>query len=110
MILSRTEQQIADYLRDNMGLEDEDIRELLDMLQDSTVTHLDRAEQQLAQKDWEGLTRTGHSIKGSAANLGAVALSEAGKSLEFAAKEQNCSACDVAIKAVKTALNKLTGS
>ncbi len=110
MTLNSIEQQIADYLRDNMGLEDEDIRELLAMLRESTATHIERAEKQLARQDWTGLNRTGHSVKGSAANLGATALSEAGKSLEFAAKEQDGPGCSAAIQAIKTAINALTAS
>jgi len=97
MNMNQVKQQVADYLKDNMGLEDDGINELLEMLESSTADNIAKAEQAFATLDWNTLSRAGHSIKGSSGNLGATDLATAGRNLEFAAKDADSARCQTAL-------------
>ena len=107
MSINQVKQQITDYLRDNMGLEDDGINELLAMLESSTADNIAKAEQGIANMDFEALSRVGHSIKGSSANLGATDLADNGKKLEFAAKDADYELCQIAVTELKITLAEL---
>ncbi len=109
MSINQVKQQITDYLRDNMGLDNDGINELLGMLESSTADNIAKAEQALAAMDFEALSRVGHSIKGSSANLGATELAESGKRLEFAAKDVDHELCQTAIAELKEKIAELIG-
>lgn len=108
MSINQVKQQITDYLRDNMGLEDDGISELLAMLESSTADNIAKAEQCIANMDFEALSKVGHSIKGSSANLGAIDLAESGKKLEFAAKDADYELSLATVAELKTTLAELT--
>ena len=50
------------------------------------------AKEAMLQEDWELAVRTAHTLKGSAANLGAMALSKAAAQLELALRAKDASA------------------
>ena len=50
------------------------------------------AKEAMLQEDWELAVRTAHTLKGSAANLGAMALSKAAAQLEMALRAKDASA------------------
>ncbi|MCF6175606.1 MAG: Hpt domain-containing protein [Victivallaceae bacterium] len=108
MSINQVKQQITDYLRENMGLEDDGINELLAMLETSTADNIAKAEQKLSIMDFDALSRVGHSIKGSSANLGATDLAEGGKKLEFAAKDGDNARCQDALTELKEQLAQLS--
>lgn len=105
--MNQVQQQIADYLKTNMGLDAAGIDELIDMLDSNTSDNVVKAEQTFVAQDFESLSRVGHSIKGSSANLGATELAAAGQELEFAAKAADPARCQAAITELKAKLSEL---
>ncbi len=105
--MNQIKQQIADYLRDNMELDDDGIGELLEMLDSSTADYLAKAERAFDAMDFETLSRVGHSVKGSSANLGATDLAEAGRKLEFGAKDADSELCAAALIQLEEKLAEL---
>jgi hypothetical protein len=45
--MNQVKQQVADYLKDNMGLEDDGINELLEMLESSTADNMPKLNRHL---------------------------------------------------------------
>jgi HPt (histidine-containing phosphotransfer) domain-containing protein len=99
--------QIAEYLRQNMGFDDDSIQQFIEMLLDTVGEYIPQAESNFTAGEWQELSRVGHSIKGSAANIGATAISEAGKKLEFGAKSADADECRTAIADLKEKLAEL---
>lgn len=61
---------------------DEFLREIVGIFLDDTPRRIEELEQSLTANDIPKFTRAAHSIKGSAANLGAMALRNVAESLE----------------------------
>lgn len=75
----------------------EDIVELAD----TTVTEITEG---IQNENHEMIRISGHTLKGTAANLALHNLSEAGKALEFAGKEQNVSQYNILLDNLKKAV------
>ena len=70
------------------SVEDKDFyRTLLDTYLKETKT--ERLNELYAAQDWENYRITAHALKGTSLTIGATAMSEKAKSLEFAVKENN---------------------
>lgn len=67
-------------------------REILDAFRRSTDGLLAKLREDLARGDFTEAARTAHAIKGSSANVGALMLSSAARSVEEACKTQDCGA------------------
>lgn len=81
------DQQTLENLRElNPGDEDAFLREIRDIFFEDTPQRLAELDQCLASGDASKFSRTAHSIKGSSANLGAVAVSEIAGKLESESK------------------------
>lgn len=65
------------------------LRMLLSTYIDSVVTQIDEVARHLEADDMSTLATVAHSIKGSSANLGGVAVSEIANELELAAREHD---------------------
>jgi histidine phosphotransfer protein HptB len=72
----------------NPGDQDEFLREITGIFLADTPRRIVELEQCLAAGDAAGFSRAAHSIKGSSANLGAVALRAAAEQLERRAHQQ----------------------
>ena len=64
---------------------------MLEQFRQANSTDLQELEQGLRQKDAEQLRKVAHRIKGASALIGAQSLSEAAKTVEFAAKASDWS-------------------
>ncbi|MBF0204115.1 MAG: Hpt domain-containing protein [Desulfamplus sp.] len=73
----------------NIGVEEEDIVELLEMLVDVSFTDLESFETELAAGNYKGASMAAHSIKGASGNLGLTELSETAAKLETEAKNSD---------------------
>lgn len=74
------------------GDNDEFLRELVGIYLDDTPLRLLELDQSLASGDRPKFTRAAHSIKGSSANLGAVAVRSVAESLEHRSAQEDLSA------------------
>jgi HPt (histidine-containing phosphotransfer) domain-containing protein len=77
------DQQAIENLRAlNPGDNDEFLREITGIFLEDTPQRIAELDQSLATGDTPKFTRAAHSIKGSSANLGAIALKAAAEQLE----------------------------
>lgn len=70
----------------NPGDNDEFVREIAGIFLEDTPLRIAELDQSLAAGDVAKFTRAAHSIKGSSANLGAMALREVAEKLEHTAR------------------------
>jgi len=77
-------QKIADELDFDL----EDIEMLMEVFLESSKDSLDELKGAIDSNDLETLFRSAHSIKGSAANLTLMEISDLAKEIEHSAKEQ----------------------
>ena len=80
-----------DIMREQIGDDDDLINMMLEQFRQANSTDLQELEQGLRQKDAEQLRKVAHRIKGASALIGAQSLSEAAKTVEFAAKASDWS-------------------
>lgn len=95
---------------------DEFLREIAGIFLEDTPLRIAELEQSLAANDVSKFTRAAHSIKGSSANLGAMALRAVAEVLEHQARKDGLVGVASQIDAIKTEfaraqveLNKLIG-
>lgn len=105
-----TKEKIVSYLKNEFGLDDNDVTEMLQEFFSNTESLIDKAAEQLGQGAFDLLSRTGHSIKGASANIGSNIISGFGKNLEFGAKENNKEECAKAIEDLKAGFESLRKS
>ncbi len=85
----------------NPGDNDEFLREIAGIFLEDTPLRIADLEQSLAATDVGRFTRAAHSIKGSAANLGALQLRAAAEKLETHSRKEGLTAVDAMIAAIK---------
>jgi HPt (histidine-containing phosphotransfer) domain-containing protein len=89
-------------LAEGLGLEEDEYMEILELLVDSGSADILSLEAAAENSDAEGAVMAAHSLKGAAANMGLVELSEIAKDIEFRAREQDLTGIEQKIKALKT--------
>ena len=96
-------------LADNLGLEESECIELLELFVETTASNLNKLQSGLAAGDSGQVSEAAHTIKGSSANLGLMEISEAAKGIEEKAR-QNCleGAADAA-QSIRGACEQLAG-
>jgi HPt (histidine-containing phosphotransfer) domain-containing protein len=66
----------------NLGLEEDEYRELIDLFIQSGGTDLQNLAQAIAARDADLVVRSAHTIKGASGNLGLTEVSAAAKTIE----------------------------
>jgi HPt (histidine-containing phosphotransfer) domain-containing protein len=96
-------------LAENLGLEEGECIELLELFVETTASNLEKLQSGLAAGDSGQVSEAAHTIKGSSANLGLMEISEAAKGIEEKAR-QNCleGAADAA-QSIRGACEQLAG-
>lgn len=69
-------------LADNLGLEVDEYRELVELFIDTGSADFQKIEDGLAGNDTDQVSRSAHTIKGAAGNLGLVDISETARTIE----------------------------
>lgn len=100
--------EIVQYLKTSFELDDETATELMGTFIETVKDYEKQVDVLLADKNWSDLNRLGHTIKGTAANVGANALSDAGRELEFAAKNAHYDSSKIAIDKLKQLINNIS--
>ena len=96
-----------EQLSSNLGLEKEDYLELLELLIGSGEEDINRLKQAVATNDADGAAKAAHSLKGAAANLGLMDLSEIAKQAEMQAKQGLLSGIEEKIEALQAKLGEV---
>lgn len=89
-------------LAEDLGLEEDDYLEILELFAESGRTDLDALEAAVKSNDAEGTVRAAHSIKGASASLGLPALSELAKDIELKAREQDMNGMEARIETLRS--------
>lgn len=95
-------QSIASLRALNADDNDEFLREIAGIFLEDTPKRIADLDQSLAAKDLGKFTRAAHSIKGSAANLGALVLRAAAEKLETHSRKEGFAGVEDMITSIKT--------
>ena len=101
---------ISRYLEDEFSMDQEEVTEMIGMLLESIETQISEIETAVANSDLQAIKEIGHTIKGSAGNIGALHLSDLGKRLEESALDTTLGECSVIISEIKDSLSLLRSS
>ena len=102
--------EIKTYLMDEFSMDSEGVIDMTALFLESLTDAAGKAEEALALGDFAGLAAVGHSIKGSAANIGANAVSAIGAALDAAAKAENAALCAEKVAELAAARDSLNAS
>jgi HPt (histidine-containing phosphotransfer) domain-containing protein len=86
----------------NLGLEEDEYRELIDLFISSGGNDFENLRQALAAGDADKVMRSAHTIKGAAGNLGLMDVSAVAKEIEEKASRKNLSGLEPAVITLKT--------
>lgn len=97
----------AKRLAEQVGLEESDYLELLDLFVDTAFSDLSELQEAIDHLDSEKVWRTAHSIKGAAANLRFSEIFEAAKRLEMSAKEGHLDEAAETVRMIRKSLDSI---
>ena len=80
--------EIENYLKNSLGLNEEEIKNLLELAKLNVKKHLKELETFLSNKDFENISKTAHTLKGVVLNLGLTEIAKTLKIVELKAKEE----------------------
>jgi HPt (histidine-containing phosphotransfer) domain-containing protein len=89
----------------NPGDNDEFLREIIGIFLEDTPTRIGELEAALGHQDMEKFVRAAHSIKGSSANLGALALRAVAERLEHHARKSGLGDAPAMVGEIKAEFN-----
>lgn len=85
-IFEKGEQMNFDEIASNLGLDKEDLDELLDIFISTSFSDIEKINLGLAENNTDNVSRAAHSIKGASGNLGFQTIASLAKDIEMAAK------------------------
>ncbi len=94
-------ESISLYLKDEFEMDAQDIEEMLDEYFKNLETLLATAADNIAEKDFQALRKTSHTIKGVASNIGSTSISGMGKLMEIEAACADTGACLKIVDSIK---------
>ncbi|MBF0229618.1 MAG: Hpt domain-containing protein [Desulfamplus sp.] len=92
-------------MAENIGLEEEEFVELLEMLVDVSMTDIANFETEFSAGNYSQAAMAAHSIKGASGNLGLIDISTTAAELEKEAKNSNQSLIAEKISFLKSQFN-----
>jgi histidine phosphotransfer protein HptB len=95
---------------ENLGIEQDEFLELIQLFWETSTTDLSKVESAIASGDREAAADAAHSIKGAAASLGLMEIYEAAKQMEIDARQDRLSRIAEATGELKEALTRLAKS
>lgn len=95
-------------LAENLGLEEDEYLELLELFIDTGTADFQKIESGLASGDADQVMRSAHTIKGAAGNLGLMEVSDAAKIIEENASNNHLEGLDQAVSALRTHFESIT--
>lgn len=94
-------------LADNLGLEEDEYLELLDLLVETGMVDLSNMESAVKAGDPEGAANAAHSIKGASGNLGLMDIYELAKAIEAEIRNDNLESVKNQVKEIREKLETL---
>jgi signal transduction histidine kinase/DNA-binding NarL/FixJ family response regulator/HPt (histidine-containing phosphotransfer) domain-containing protein len=87
----------VEALRDRVGGDEEVVREVVALFFSQIPETLEQIRTAAVDHDWQVLRRLSHTLKGASATVGAEAISEVARELEFMARDQDDGSFDVVL-------------
>ena len=97
-------------LAENLGLEEEEYLELLELFVETTASNLDRLQSGIAKGDSGEVSEAAHTIKGSSANLGLMEIAESAKGIEEKARQNDLEGAAEAVETIRGACQQLVAA
>ena len=94
-------------LADNLGLDEDEYLELVDLLVDTGMVDLSNMESAVRLGDSDAAARAAHSIKGASGNLGIMDIYELAKAVEAELRNNNLAAIEGELKEIREKLETL---
>jgi len=94
-------------LADNLGLDEDEYLELIDLLVDTGMVDLSNMESAVKAGDTDAAARAAHSIKGASGNLGIMDVYERAKTIEAELRNNNLMAIEGQLKEIREKLETL---
>jgi histidine phosphotransfer protein HptB len=94
-------------LADNLGLDEDEYLELVDLLVDTGMVDLSNMESAVKLGDSDAAARAAHSIKGASGNLGIMDIYELAKAVEAELRNNNLAAIEGELKEIREKLETL---
>ena len=96
-------------MADNLGLDEDECIELLELFVETTASNLNKLHSGLAAGDSGQVSEAAHTIKGSSANLGLMEIAETAKGIEERARQNILEGAADAAESIKGACEQLAG-
>ena len=94
-------------LADDLGLDEDEYLELVDLLVDTGMVDLSNMESAVKAEDADTAARAAHSIKGASGNLGIMDIYELAKAIEAELRNNNLTAIEGQLKEIREKLEIL---
>jgi HPt (histidine-containing phosphotransfer) domain-containing protein len=95
-------------LAENLGLEEDEYLELIELFVDTGRADFEKIESGLASNDADQVMRSAHTIKGAAGNLGLIEISDASKVIEQSAGNNTLEGLEQAMSDLRTHFDAIT--
>ena len=95
-------------LAENLGLEEDEYRELIELFIETGTADFHKIESGLASSDADQVMRSAHTIKGAAGNLGLADVSDVAKTIEENASNNQLEGLDQAVSTLRTQFEAIT--
>ena len=96
-------------LAGNLGLEEEEYMELMELFVDRSTSDLKKLESAIKSGNADEAADAAHSMKGAAGNLGITAFYESAAKIEMEAREGSIEGFSGAIQALRESLEDIAG-
>jgi len=96
-------------LAENLGLEEDEYLELVELFLETTESNLDKLKAGIDASDAQQVVAAAHSIKGSSANLGLEEIAEIAKGVEEKARQDSLEEACEAAKLIKEQCDQIAG-
>lgn len=94
-------------LADNLGLEEDEYLELVDLLVETGMDDLSKMESAVKAGDTEETAKAAHSIKGASGNLGLMDIYELAKSIEAEIRNDRLESIEKLVQEIREKLEAL---
>jgi len=94
-------------LAENLGLEEDEYLELVDLLVETGMVDLSNMESAVKAGDADAAAKAAHSIKGASGNLGIMDIFELTKSVETELRNNNLAGIEDQLKEIRNKLEAL---
>lgn len=97
-------------MAENIGLDEQDFREMAELFVSVGVTDLDKLRDACAKRNCQDVVMSAHSLKGASANLGFNDIYEIAKRVEADARAQKLDGADEAIGKIAQKLTSISAA